>query len=475
MNSANEGPNTLRLLPRSLFELYALALPRGHGFGMRPPIGAWQSEDGIAYGVITQHVQTPDFGILVMRRRVDGVWVEVEAKTGIASQDAAVEELERLLGCNQQKEPLSANTAPRPTLHDIGNRQPSSVFRALSTPSHHVAAWTLNQLYLAMPNPDKNWAGDCQTGNFHTRLWEALLLASFREQGLLVEQPHPSPDFRIENRKGGPAWVEAVTANPPVPYDHVNAEPSVQPEAREELFFGSAAVRFAKTLGSKLQKGYHRLPHVKDMPFAIALADFHAPASMIWSREALVGYLYGLGAEPMDINGQRVAVSTERTELLGDNPFPAGLFTDERHAELSAVIFSNACSISKLSRVPISAGAGTKGFRYFRIGNFFDRAPGALKGIPFCLDVTSDEYRSLWPQGYEPWCAELEVFHNPHARHPLPEALLPEATHWVEENDEMVCRAYYETSILWSQTRILNKDDRIPALADFLPDPDPNG
>lgn len=472
MNSAKEGPRKLKLLPRSLFDLYALALPRGHGFGMWPPIGAWQSEDGIAYGVITQHVKAPDFGILVMRRRVDGVWVEVEAKTGIASQDAAVEELERLLDCSQQKEALSANTAPRPALHDIGNRQPSSVFRALITPSHHLAAWTLTQLYLAMPNPDKNWAGDCQTGNFHTRLWEAQLLASFREQGLLVEQPYPSPDFRIENRKGGPAWVEAVTANPPVPYDHVNAAPSVQPESREELFFGSAAVRFAKTLGSKLQKNYHRLQHVKDMPFAIALADFHAPASMIWSREALVGYLYGLGVESMDIDGKRVAVSTERTELLGHHPFPAGLFTDGRQAELSAVIFSNACSISKLSRVPISAGADTKGFRYFRIGNFFDRAPGALKGIPFCLDVTSDEYRSLWPQGYEPWSAELEVFHNPHARHPLPEALIPEATHWVEESGEMVCRAFYETSILWSQTRILNKDDRIPTLADFLPDLD---
>jgi hypothetical protein len=40
--------------------------------------------------------------------------------------------------------------------------------------------------------------------------------------------------------------------------------------------------------------------------------------------------------------------------------------------------------------------------RYTRIGNFFDRTPGALKGIPFCLDVTSDEYRGLWPHRYPP-------------------------------------------------------------------------
>ena len=472
MRQGQSDNGSVKPLPRSLFDLYALALPRGHGFGMRPPVEAWQSESGTAYGVITRHVKKNDIGILVMRRRVDGVWVEIAEKTGIASKSLALKEMKSLLENGPPNEPLPANTAPRPALHDLSGREPSAVFKTLTTPSHHLAAWTLNQLYLAMPTPDKNWAGDCQTGNFHTRLWEAQLLASLREQGLFVTQPYPSPDFRIENRKGGAAWVEAVTANPAVPYDHVNAPPSVQPEEREELFFGPAALRFAKTLRSKIQKSYHLLPHVKGMPFAIALADFHSPASMIWSREGLIGYLYGLGAEPQEVGGERVAVSTERTELLGDNPFPAGLFTDEKHAELSAVIFSNACSISKLSRVPISAGADTRGFRYMRIGKFFDRTPGALEGIPFCMDVTSTEYRSLWPQGYEPWSAELEVFHNPHARHSLPEALIPEATHWVEQDGEMLCRAHYETSILWSQTRILNEDDRIPTLSDFVPDLD---
>ncbi len=191
-----------------------------------------------------------------------------------------MDELKRFLHIDQQNEPLPANTAPRPALHDVGNREPSTVFRALSTPSPHVAAWTLNQLYLAMPNPDKNWAGDCQTGNFHTRLWEAQLLASFRAQGLLVEQPHPSPDFRIENRKGGAAWVEAVTANPVTPYDHVNAPPSVQPEAREELFFGSAALRFAKTLGSTSPDGLpfacmYRAPTPPAIPAVLYVPRIH--------------------------------------------------------------------------------------------------------------------------------------------------------------------------------------------------------
>ena len=139
------------------------------------------------------------------------------------------------------------------------------------------------------------------------------------------------------------------------------------------------------------------------------------------------------------------------THLLGPSAFPAGLFADDRHAELSAVIFSNACSIAKLYRVPISGGGAPKGLRYTRIGNFFDRTPGALGGIPFCLDITSDEYRELWPHGYEPWTAEMEVFHNPFARHPASFELLPEATHWHEEDGERLCSTVYETSILWSQ------------------------
>lgn len=116
----------------------------------------------------------------------------------------------------------------------------------------------------------------------------------------------------------------------------------------------------------------------------------------------------------------------------------------------------------------VSAGAEAKGLRYSRIGRFFDRRPGALEGEPFCLDVASPEYRGLWPQGYEPWSAEMEVFHNPYARHPVPHALLPEATHWFEQDGERVCTSFYETSILWSETHITDLDQPAPRLEDFL-------
>ncbi len=79
--------------------------------------------------------------------------------------------------------------------------------------------------------------------NFHTLLWEAHLLASFREQGLRVTQDNASPDFHISNHLGGEAWVEAVTANPETPYDHVNAPPSEAPDTRRERQIDPAAAQ----------------------------------------------------------------------------------------------------------------------------------------------------------------------------------------------------------------------------------------
>lgn len=449
----------MRRLSQWEFDIYALSLPRGHGFADCPPVDAWMSDDAVACGIITKQVDFEDFWLIVMRRRVDQVWTVTTQLQGFATQAGAEEALSQQLQNGQSPATISPGQIARPALHELEGREPSDVFKVLTLPSHVPAAWTLNQLYLALPRPDRNWAADCQTSNFHTRLWEAQLLASFREQGLLVTQPYESPDFKIENRLGGEAWVEAVTANPPQTYNHANAQRTAAPVERNELFFGRAALRFAKTIGNKLARQYDQLPHVLGRPFALAVADFQEPGSMLWSREGLIGYLYGQGAYESEVDGRKLATPMFATKLLGPTEFPAGLFTDGRAASLSAVIFTNACSIAKLNRVAVSGQGAPKGFRYTRLGNFFDRTPGAMKGIPFCMDIESEEYRGLWPQGYEPWCAELEVFHNPFAASPIPFELLPEVTHWFDQGGELVCRSIYETSILWSQTSIQDADE----------------
>jgi hypothetical protein len=88
-----------------------------------------------------------------------------------------------------------------------------------------------------------------------------------------------------------------------------------------------------------------------------------------------------------------------------------------------------------------------------REGLFFDNTPGALTAVPFDLDILSDEYAGLWPHG-EAWCLELEVYHNPLARSPIAFDLLPGATHWVEQDGDLVCRTIWEHQVLSSVTHL---------------------
>lgn len=444
-------------LPPYIFDVYALSLPRGLGFGDNLPVSAWSNSDNLTVGALLQNHCSGKYGVLVMRRREDHVWAVLRRESESLSKNEALAIIRQACDETACPVPIPPGTRRRAPLWDTKGCVPSGIFKLLGHPARQGGAWMLNQLYLAMPNPDPNWAKDCQTSNFHTRLWEALLLASFREQGLLVTQEYSSPDFYVTNRLGGDAWVEAVTVNPSVRYDHARGGEPQFPHDRRERTLGIAAERYARTLRNKLCKNYTSMHHVIGKPFAIAIADFHAPGSMMWSREALMSYLYGFYASEVEIEGKAVAIAEPIGHLPGEPNIRAGLFTSCENETLSAVIFSNAATLSKLSRVPMSFGGKNEDYRYVRVGIFADDTSGALRGIPFCMDVSSDQYRSLWkPYGYEPWSAEIEVFHNPNALHPINPALFPEVSHWIQVNDEIICKRFFKNSILSSQTLIQN-------------------
>lgn len=466
------SPKRLRVMKSlhpSMFDVVALSLPRGLSFGEDPPVKAWVSSDWLTVGALTKNRQSGKHGVLVMRRREDDVWAVLRREANAFREEDAMAIIRQACDEPASRVPVPAGMRRRAPLWDTKGNEPSGIFKLLVQPCRERGAWMLNQLYLAMPNPDHNWASDCQTDNFHSRLWEAQLLASFREQGLLVTQDYPSPDFHVANHRGGDAWVEAVTANPPVPYDHAGVGAAPFPLDRRERVLGVAAERYARTLRNKLSKGYTNLPHVVGKPFAIAIADFHASGSMMWSREALLAYLYGVYALEVEKDGRMVAVAEAVDRLPGDPRIRAGLFFFPEALELSAVIFSNAATLAKLSRVPISFGGNSGDYRYVRIGEFADDTPGALRGVPFSMDVNSDEYRHLWkPYGYEPWTAEIEVLHNPNARHPIDPALFPEATHWLPKNGVLDCKRYFKTSILKSRTVIQPASRPVPSVDSLI-------
>lgn len=435
------------------FELYALSLEHGPNFYSAQILRSYQAGHGSASGCILLKPERAAFTSLALRRRVDHRWVKIDESGPYSTPEAALNRLSISMRGGDPPEPLPPGARRRPLLLKTGPRGTSPEFELLTSKiSHLPALMAIGECYLALPNPDANFVTDFQTHNFASRLFELYLLACFREQGLSVRQDHASPDFRIE-KDGAECWIEAVTANSETPGAGVIGDRVHAPVDRNERLTGSPAERFAKTLRSKLQRNYHELDHVKGRSFALALADFHEYGSMVWSREALPTYLYGLRADVEGEGAQRRALGTPIAKLTGKHGIPAGLFRDPEFAHLSAVIFSNAATLAKFNRMGFLAGWRPPGLTMVRRGILFDRTPGALEPIPFELSVGSPEYEALWPWG-EAWCLELEVFHNPIATHPIPFDLVPGATHWFERGDDIECSTIWANSVLASITQL---------------------
>jgi hypothetical protein len=440
-------------IPEREFNLYALALPQGPNFERYDVVSGWKCDNSRGVGGVLFNHDSGDFGIRAFRRRTDHCFVTVANNYGFGSEDAALAGLAAAMRPGEPEESISPGSKKRRPLLPATAQNTSATFKHLTeTITHYPALMVVGELYLALPNPDDNFVSDLQTDNFDSRLFELYLLAAFREQGATVYQDHDSPDFFIE-RAGHHCSIEAVTANPKGKRTQGLTTPTFAPKSRRERLIGPSSVRFAKTLRSKLQREYEKLPHVQGKPFALALADFQSPSSMVWSREALPGYLYGIVADILEGPDGRKAVGTSVSRLPGPDEIPTGLFRDPAMSHLSAVIFSNAATLGKFNRMGFLAGWCPPGLSMTRRGILFDRTPGALEPIDFNLDILSEEYRKMWPHG-EQWCQELEVYHNPMATHPIDFDLLPGTTHWFEKRGEIVCSTIWKNTVLSSLTNL---------------------
>lgn len=283
------------------------------------------------------------------------------------------------------------------------------------------------------PN-DPHLVEEFQRKAFDQRLWEIYLWAAFREFGLDVEQLE-APDFRCR-APGIDFTVEATTAAPSTmgPLAE-HPDPRTQSEIAEFLRdympmkYGSALhSKLMKTNGSGLH--YWEREESRDKPFLLAIADFHKPAdrdmlgSMTYTQSALWQYLYGQRVHWTFDEAGKLIITPEKVDehRYGAKVVPSGFFDDPLATNVSAVLFSNAGTLSKFDRMGIVAGFAVPGDRYFRIGMKANPDPNAAVGTPFKVDVTAPNYEEFWTD-------EIQVFHNPNAKHPLPFEVLTGATH----------------------------------------------
>ena len=73
-----------------IFDVYALSLPKGLGFGANKPVSVWASSDHLTVGALLQNHHSRKYGVLIMRRREDEVWAVLRKESESLSNDEAL-------------------------------------------------------------------------------------------------------------------------------------------------------------------------------------------------------------------------------------------------------------------------------------------------------------------------------------------------------------------------------------------------
>jgi hypothetical protein len=325
-------------------------------------------------------------------------------------------------------------------------------------PSHEPARLVLSELALWLAPSDPHLVREFQTAGFDQRIWELYLWAVFREFALDVEQLE-APDFRCRG-PGINFTVEATTVGPSrdgALAEHPN--PSTRTEMTEFLD-NYMPLKFGSALLSKLKKQnnnglhYWELECAKNKPFTIAIADFHATLSednlgtMTFTQSALWQYLYGHRVH-VEFDGDIPITKFNKVDshTYGKKEAPSGFFDLDLAKNVSAIIFSNAGTLAKFNRMGVAAGWQPEDHKYIRSGTRYDPDPNATVGKRFVEHVGEDGYSEWWTQ-------EIQVFHNPNAKTPLPFEWLVGATHHYFE--EGTLKSYTpDDAVLGSVTLIL--------------------
>ncbi|OCP08404.1 MULTISPECIES: hypothetical protein [unclassified Ensifer] len=294
---------------------------------------------------------------------------------------------------------------------------------------------------------DGNFVKDFQSSGIDGRVWELYLFAAFTEMGFTFDQSNSVPDFRL-SRGGKKVFIEAVTANPSngKQFD-IAGPPPPPPDDFAGYIENDMPQKFGSPLRSKVKKKYWEASDVAGHPFVLAIADFHAPASMTWSQTALSFYLYGIGVElrKEHPNYKKAVEKKLGDHVVGAKVVPTNFFGQEEHRNVSAILFSNAGTLAKFNRMGVLAGFGDPRVQLRRIGGLYNYQPGAVDPVSFEINVEDPDYE-------EAWSDEIEIYHNPDALVPLEHELFPTATHFYMKEGELLWHGP-ERRVLYSFTQ----------------------
>ena len=265
---------------------------------------------------------------------------------------------------------------------------------------------------------DGNFIEQFQSINgFDSRIWELYLFCFFREQYFSFKRNFEAPDYLIEKLDNAIA-VEAVIVSRKT---ELNTFKTKTNQEIEESLSNEMPLMFGSAIFDKMKKKYWTKPHVKGLPFVIAIADFHDTMSMTWSFNALSDYLYGYKYDySYDKDGRLTVTPRKIGNYKKENgtEIPAGFFLQEGSENVSAIIFSSCATLSKFNRMGKQAGLGVKHNRLIRTGAYYNHEPDAVTANFRTYEV-SEKSNETWTEG-------VVVFHNPNANTPLDPNLFDE-------------------------------------------------
>ena len=460
---------SVKPITRARFNIYTLGTRRAGIEHLADERSYWASHDERLLGLVVRDQIDDDFSWMVLARDQNGCFrcanLRVDFKTGPLAEEALFEEIDRVVtsgdidtyGTQGDETNAPVNLLRPPTDFDPEKLHP--YFRlVLEDPGREPARKVFEEIGPWLAPQDPHLVKEFQTKGFDQRLWEIFLWAALREFYLNVEHLE-APDFHCTG-SGIDFCIEATTA---APSDAGALAEHPMPKTIEEtakFLDDYMPMKYGSTLFSKLEKTdknglhYWEKDVSKDKPFVLAIADFHKPnqndelGSMVYTQSALWQYLYGSRVY-WEFVDDKLVIHPQKLEkhTYGEKEIPSGFFDLPNAENVSAVIFSNAGTLAKFDRMGVAAGFGVDGYKYFRTGFKSDPNPQAVMGRPFSEEVRDDGYEEYWTQ-------EIQVFHNPNAKHPLPFEWLLGANHHFWEDGQLKSFAPVD-SVLSSYTAVI--------------------
>lgn len=457
-------------MKRARFDLYALGARKALARLMSVELSHWSDLEERVLGLVVMDLTDQDYGWILMARDKIGRFRCVDTGFSFDSERVAIERVrERIaeaveagdfeaLGDQEDETNYATDVLTLPRGADLSKLHPH--FRVLiESPGRHPSRAVMKEIgpWLAPSDPD--FVSEFQFKHFDQRLWEMFLWATFRELGFDVEQPE-APDFTC-SAPGLTFTLEATTVGPStggVLADHPDPK---TPKEMEAFLKDYMPMKFGSALTSKLNKkdkdgrSYWERGDAVDRPFLLGVADFHIsggkdePGSMTYTASALWPYLYGHRIEWDLVDGELVTRAVRAEEHVYKGKVVETGFFDLPGAEnIAAVVFSNAGTLAKFDRMGIAAGFIPDGHKYFRMGTRFNPDPNAVHPLWFSQEIGTDDY-------VENWSDELQIFHNPKAKNPLPEEAFAGVTqHFFRDGEQFSLTP--EGTILASRTLIMS-------------------